>query len=116
MGSIINNLQSIAICNLFDSANIARFTIAMHWHDCSSLWSDCCLYLLRIKVAGLRVNIYKYRFAASPPDGVCCSYKRVRCGNNLTRDAHCLKSCEQRQGTIGKKTDVRNLEISSKIL
>ena len=76
----------------------------MHRHYGCGLGCDCCLYLGRVKVKCVGVDVYEYRFDTVPPQGVCGGDKAVGGCDNLTGDAQCLQGGDQRQCAVGEET------------
>ena len=89
MSSIIDYLQSVFICYLLNALSITRIPIHMHWHNGCSIRSYSHLYLIRVKITGYRVYVYKYRFDAIQPQRMCSSNKTERRGYYLSCNTHC---------------------------
>ena len=87
MSSIINDLQTIFVCNILNSLHVAGFTIDMNRHDGSCFWSYCSLYLIGIKTACFPINIDKYGFYTIPPKGMGGCHETVGGSYYLTSNS-----------------------------
>lgn len=111
MGSIVDDLEAILICNSLDALGIAGSAIDMHGHDGGGAGGDGGLYLIGVEVAGDGINIHKDRFDAIPPDGVGGGYEAVGGGDDLARDAERLQGGDERQGAIREEADIGHAEV-----
>lgn len=116
MGGIVNHLQAILVGDVLDSLGIAWLAINMHWHDGGGARGDGCLNLVGVEIASGRVDVNEDWLATIPPDAVGGSHETIRCGDNLARDAKCLKGGEQWQGSIGEEAHEWHLEVGGKFL
>ena len=82
----------------------SQFPIDIHRHDGHRPRRDGRLYLVL-------VDIHENRLAAVPPNGMRRSHETVRSRNHLPRYPKSLQGRKQRQGPIGKQTDIGNLQI-----
>ena len=114
MGGIVDNLQTILVCNLLYLLHLHRLAIAVYGHDGRGLGGDGGLNLIRIDTAGVFLNIHKYGFAAVPPDAVGGGHEAVRCGDDLACDAQGLQCRQQGQCSVSKQTDIRHFQILCK--
>ena len=67
MSCVINHFKTIFVSYFLNSIHIAWLAINMDRHDCRCLWSNGRLNLIRIKIPGLWIDVYKYRLYPVPP-------------------------------------------------
>ena len=111
MSCIVNNFQTILVCDVLDCLGIAWFAINMNRHNSGGTWCDGRLNLVRIHIACCRVYIYKDRLASVPPDTMGCCHEAIRGCDNFACNAEGLQCRHQWQGTIGEQAHVWHFEI-----
>ncbi|EJW89466.1 hypothetical protein EVA_22429 [gut metagenome] len=111
MCRIVDDFQSVLICNFLDALGVARLTIDVYGHDGCRVRSNCSFNLVGVDIAGGRIDVYKYWFATVPPDAVGGSHKAIGCCDDFSSDAQCLQGCQQRKGSVGEETYIGNSQI-----
>ena len=116
MGGVIDDAQAIFVGNRLNLSGSAGLSIDVNGHDRRCARGDGRLDAIRIDAARCRVDIYKYRLDAIPPNGMGGGDKAVRRGNDLATDVKRLQRRNEWQSTIGEQADVRHLEVVTQCL
>ena len=111
MGGIVDDLQSVGVCNLPDALGLTGLAIDVHGHDGGRAGSDGGLDKVGIDVACLRIDVNEDRSDAVPPDGVGGGNEAERGGDDFSRHAQSLQRRDKRQRAVGEKTDIGNFQV-----
>ena len=96
MGGIVDNFETVNVCNFLDALCIARRAIDVHWHDGRGVRRDGGFDFFWIDVSRFFVNIDKHGLETVPQDGMSCRDKTVRSRDDFAGNFHRLQC-----GTIG---------------
>ena len=111
MRSVVDDFQAVLVRYVLYTPGVARLAIAVHRHDGRGPRGYRCLDAVRVDAAVRRVDVHEHRLDAVPPQRVGRRHEAERSRYDLARDAQGLQRCYQRQGAVGEKADVGNLEI-----
>lgn len=111
MGGVIDDLQSVFVCNLLDFLGLTGLAIAVDGHDSRGLRRDGGLDTCRIDITRGGVDVHEDGTAAVPPDAVGGGHEAVGRGDDLARDAQGLQGGEQGQCAVGEEADVGYLQV-----
>ena len=111
MGGIIDDLQAILVCYLLNAFRVAGLAIDVYGHNGRGLGSDGCLDLVRVDVAGFRVDVHEHRLDAVPPQGMGGGHEAVGRGDDLARDAQGLQGAHQGKRAVGEQADVGHFQV-----
>lgn len=112
MGGIVDHLEVMLLSDGINGLHITRIAVAVHRHDGHGLIRDGLLDLLRIHAASILLNIHEDRLQFIPVDRVTGSHETIGSSDDLTlRNAQRLQSGDQRQGAVGKETDILHPQI-----
>ena len=109
--SVVDDPEAVLVRDVLDPPGVARLAVAVHRHDGGGPRSYRCLDAVRVDAAVRRVDVHEHRLDAVPPQRVGRRHEAERSGDDLARDAQRLQSRYQRQGAVGEKADVGNLEV-----
>ena len=111
MRSVVDDFQAVLVRYVLDPFRVARFAVAVHRHDGRGPRGYRSLDAVRVDAAVRRVDVNEHRLDAVPPQRVGRRHEAERGRYDLARDAQRLQRRYQRQGAVGEKADVGNLEV-----
>ena len=111
VGCIVDDPEAVLVRYVLYPSGVARLAVAVHGHDGRGPRGYRRLDAVRIDAAVRRVDVHEHRLDAVPPQRVGRRDEAERSGDDLARDAQGLQGCYQRQGAVGEKADVGNLEV-----
>ena len=109
--SVVDDPEAVLVRYVLDPPGVARLAVAVHRHDGSGSWSYRCLNAVRVDAAVRRVDVHEHRLDAVPPQRVGRRHEAERGRYDLARDAQRLQRSYQRQGAVGEKADVGDLQV-----
>ena len=111
MRRIVDDFQAVLVRYVLYPSGVARLAVAVHGHDGGCFRCYRCLDAVRVDAAVGRVDVHEHRLDAVPPQRVGRRHEAERSGDDLAGDAQSLQGCYQRQGAVGEKADVGNLQV-----
>lgn len=111
VGSVVDDLEVVAVCDALDGLDIAGVAIAVHRQDGDALRSDGCFDLGRVEIEGARLNVDEDRGDVVPEQRVRSGDEGVRGRDDLAGDAQGLERGDQREGAIGEECQVLDAEV-----
>ena len=108
---VIDDPEAVLVGYVLDPPGVARLAVAVHRHDGRGTRSYRCLDAVRVDAAVRRVDVHEHRLDAVPPQRVGRRHEAERGRYDLARDAQRLQRRYQRQGAVGEKADVGNLQV-----
>ena len=111
MGGVVDHLQAVLVGHGLDACRVARLAVHVHGHDGRRARRDGCLYLVRVEVARLGVDVHEHGLDAVPPQSVRRGHEAVGRGDDLARDAQGLQGAHQRERAVGEQADVGNFQV-----
>ena len=108
---VIYDLEAVFFGDLFYRLDIAEIAVDMHRHDRAGPVRDKALYLPGVNGIVLRVYIAEHRRAAAADYGVRCRCESERRGDDLALQLQRLDDILKREVAVGKKRDVRYIQI-----
>lgn len=104
MGGVVNDFQTMLICNALQCLGIARIAVYMYGHDGHGFVRNGCLHRCRVEVAIDGVYIRKDRRKSVPNERVRGGNKGERRGDDLPAvQSQCLEGGDEGEGAIGKE-------------
>ena len=108
---VVDDPEAVLVRYVLDPFRVARLTVAVHGHDGRGPRSYRSLDAVRVDAAVRRVDVHEHRLDAVPPQRVGRRNETERSCDDLSGDAQRLQCSYQRQGAVGEKADVGNLQV-----
>src|SRR5215213_1940868 len=111
MSRIVDDFQSMPICNLLYLINVTRVSVDMSGDDARGAFSYGGFEQSGIDGQRVWVDIHQHRSAVLPDNGRRCSHIAERGCNNLAHQPQRLYGDLQRQGPVRHEQDMLNSEV-----
>ena len=111
MGGVIQKLQPVGVGNGLELLHMAGIAVHVYRQNGAGVGGDGRLHAGGVQSAVIRVHVGENRGQPVAHDGVGGACKGEGRGDDLALQMKCLKHEFQRKVTVGKQTDLGNLQI-----